>query len=159
MSEGARTVSVSRGPWISRSASFDSRMYVPSGAILILVGDITLENARRLADETLGRWASRATSANAIVSTIPNKVSSARVILVDRPGASQSGIVAGRIGPGAEHSDYFAMLLLNRVLGVGTSSRLNRSLREQHGFTYGVTSFLEARHKLNRPGFSGDSVS
>ena len=41
--------------------------------------------------------------------------------------------------------DYFPLIVLNLVLGGAFSSRLNLSLRERHGYTYGVRSFFAPR--------------
>jgi zinc protease len=38
------------------------------------------------------------------------------------------------------HPDYFALQVMNSLLGGAFTSRLNLSLREKHGFTYGVRS-------------------
>ena len=47
---------------------------------------------------------------------------------------------AGELGPPRDSKDYYALELLNTVLGGAFNSRLNLSLREVHGFTYGANS-------------------
>ena len=51
----------------------------------------------------------------------------------------------GQAGFQATDPDYISMLALDHVLGGAVSSRLNTNLREKHGYTYGIFSFLDLR--------------
>ena len=62
-----------------------------------------------------------------------------------RAESVQSRIRVGHIGVPRSVEDYFALVVLNLVLGGSFSSRLNLNLRERHGFTYGVRSSFAAR--------------
>lgn len=62
----------------------------------------------------------------------------ARALLIDRPGAVQADVRLGRFGIDRRHPDYAALRLGGFVLGGGFLSRLNRVLREERGYTYGV---------------------
>jgi predicted Zn-dependent peptidase len=48
--------------------------------------------------------------------------------------------VAGQVGPRRDVPEYYALELLNTVLGGAFNSRINLSLREAHGWTYGASS-------------------
>jgi zinc protease len=61
----------------------------------------------------------------------------------------QSELRLGHIGIARDHQDYFPALVMNAILGGTFTSRLNLSLRERHGFTYGVRSGFAFRR---RPG-------
>jgi zinc protease len=125
--------------------------YSPSGAVVVLVGDITSGRARSLVESTLGKWSTpvpRRIPSDTIGPQNPTTTPT-RIVLVDRPGAKQSAVVVGKATISPTDPRYYAFLILNRVLGVGVSSRLNRNLREKHGYTYGVTSFVEARRGLS----------
>lgn len=139
----------------SSIAAFDSalvrdywnRTADPRRATLIVTGDITLEEARSLAEEKFGAW--RAPE-RPLIDELPAapKVEPARgtrVVLVDKPGAAQSMIIIG--GPGVERTspDYPAITLMNSILGGSFSSRLNDILREQKGYTYGAGSWFTWR--------------
>jgi predicted Zn-dependent peptidase len=52
----------------------------------------------------------------------------------------QSEIRVAHDGVDRRHPDYYALRLMNSILGGAFTSRLNLSLRERHGFTYGVRS-------------------
>jgi len=78
------------------------------------------------------------------------------VLLVDRPDAPQTVIRFLRRGPHLGSPDLAATELANAVLGGAFMSRLNRNLRERHGFTYGASSSLWCGA---RNGFVGAATS
>lgn len=114
-------------------------MYVPAAATLVLVGDLTAEEARRVAEDAFGGW--RSAGSPPVRSANPVRpVSATRVILVDRPGSVQSAIRVGQGTVGAEDPDYLRVLAANHLLGGGFSARVNQNLRERHGWTYGANT-------------------
>jgi predicted Zn-dependent peptidase len=118
--------------------------YTPANTTVLFVGDIGLAEARRLVEESFGGWS--AVAPPPVAGRVrPAMLRGPRIVLVDRAGSVQSAIVAGHptVAPG--DGDYLPLLVINRLFGVGVSSRLNASLRERHGWTYGMTSYVEAR--------------
>ena len=69
----------------------------------------------------------------------------AAVVLVDKPGAPQSFIIAALPGVARDTADYARLELLNAAFGGQFTSRLNLNLRETKGYTYGVRSYFEYR--------------
>jgi predicted Zn-dependent peptidase len=65
--------------------------------------------------------------------------------VLDRPGAPQAVVRAGHRGIDRLNPAYESLLLFNQIFGGQFTSRLNETLREQHGFTYGVRSHFECR--------------
>ena len=63
----------------------------------------------------------------------------------ERPGAVQSELRIGHVAVARRAPDYHALLVLNMVLGGQFVSRLNRSLREEEGYTYGVRTAFDFR--------------
>ncbi len=61
------------------------------------------------------------------------------IYLVDRPGAAQSTVAIGHPGPPRNTPDYYAMQVMNTMLGGMFQSRLNANIREEKGYSYGVT--------------------
>jgi len=61
---------------------------------------------------------------------------------IEKPDAMQSAIRVGRPMINRLHPDYNSFLLLNTVLGGYFGSRLMSNLREDKGYTYGVSSFI-----------------
>ena len=119
-------------------------MFSPAASTLLLVGDITTAEARSVAQQAFGSWNTTRAAMPAVTNPI-RRSSGTRLILVDRPGSVQSSIVIGQPGFQATDPDYIPMLALNQVLGGAVSSRLNTNLREKHGYTYGIFSFLDLR--------------
>lgn len=61
-------------------------------------------------------------------------------ILVEKADSLQSTIRMGRVLFTRAHPDYFTFLVLNEIFGGYFGSRLMRNIREDKGFTYGISS-------------------
>ncbi len=111
----------------------------PKGATLIVTGDIDPDKVTRLLEKTLGGWrgenAGPAPRPDAQVKPEPGVV-----YLVDKPGAVQSVIAVSRHWVDRNDPRYMAALVGNHLVGEDFLSRLNRNLREEHGYTYGAGS-------------------
>ena len=81
----------------------------------------------------------------AVPTTAEPRPTRTTIFLVDRPSAVQSELRIGHVGLPRHHDDYYALLVMNALLGGAFTSRLNLSLREKHGFTYGVRSAFAFR--------------
>ena len=131
-------------PGINRGdvVSFHQRMYSPANTTVLLVGDVTPEEGRRIAEQALGRWTAPGAVRATLPAPAPVAASGTRIILVDRPGSVQSGVFVGQAGLAATSPDVIPMSALSQVLGGGFRARLMSSLREKHGWTYGAFSGL-----------------
>ena len=72
-----------------------------------------------------------------------------RVILVNRPNSVQTAFYVGNHAIDRLSPDYIAVQVLNRVLGGGPASRLFRNIREEKGYTYGISSGFSATRYIN----------
>jgi zinc protease len=95
--------------------------------------------ARESAEMAFSHW--RSPSAGE-AKVDPVESSERRVYLIDRPGAPQSEVRLALLAPPRSSTDYYALQVLNNVLGGGFSSRLNLNLRENKGYSYGAFSAL-----------------
>ena len=128
-------------------AAFYRTYYRPNGARLLIVGDVTLAEARRLAAARFGGW--ERGDVPAFPSPPPPPRAAARTVyLIDKPGAAQSVVRIGHAGPARTTPDWFALEVLNTIVGGAFTSRLNQNLRETHGYTYGAFSQFAPR-RLN----------
>jgi zinc protease len=75
----------------------------------------------------------------------PAAIDASRIYLIDRPNAVQSEIRVGHIGVPRSCEDYFALTVMNAILGGVFNSRINLNLREKHGYTYGARSAFAFR--------------
>lgn len=62
--------------------------------------------------------------------------------IIHRPAALQSGLRMGMPVIGSEHPDYPLLTMLNLVLGGYFGSRLMTNIREEKGYTYGISSHI-----------------
>jgi zinc protease len=119
--------------------TFYSNNYTPSEACLIMVGDVSPEKAKELAARYFADWKNAAPPEQRVE---PVRLSGKKAYVVDRAGAAQSEVRLAMLAPPRLTEDYFALQILNNVLGGGFSSRLNLNLRENKGYTYGAFSAL-----------------
>ena len=112
----------------------------PRRATLILTGDVTQADARRLAQEAFGTWSRPRQGAPPAPLPANPAPRPTRIVLVDKPGSPQSIITIGAPGVVRSSIDYPAITLMNTILGGSYSARLNDVLREQKGYTYGAFS-------------------
>jgi len=135
----AATAAIAR----ERVVEFYRAYYRPTGARVLVVGDIGLAEARKLVTTRFGAWDKADVPA---FPTAPAPAPAARTVyLIDKPGAAQSVIRIGHVGPPRTTTDWYALEVLNTILGGAFTSRLNQNLRETHGYTYGAFSQFAAR--------------
>jgi len=127
-----------KGTSVERLKDFHDRYYVPSNAILAVVGDVKADEFVELSRKTFGAWNGPPVS-NPDWSQLPPPTPS-KICLVDRPDSVQTNIVAGDYGARRTDDDYIALTVMNRILGGGPQARLFLNLREVHGYTYGAYS-------------------
>lgn len=113
----------------------------PTTATLVVVGDLTGVDLPAMLESTLGRWTGeKAEPSTAAAVTADDR---GRVIIVDRPGSVQTQVLIGRIGPDRHDPDWAAQILGTYCLGGTLTSRLDKVLREEKGYTYGVRAFAQ----------------
>ncbi len=121
---------------------FYQEEYLPNQTILAIVGDITLDQVTAKVASHFGAWKRRATATRAYPA--PKPVKTPTVKLIDQD-LTQSTIVLGHAGVSRTHPDYYAISVMNYILGAGGfSSRLMDSIRDRQGLAYGVGSTFEA---------------
>lgn len=113
--------------------------YAPQNAALVLAGDLTVAEAKKLAEDSFGAWQGDAAASKipGLGASIPN-----RLIIVDKPGNPQTMLLCAELGVKRADPDFEALRLMNQALGGTFGSRLNMNLREDKGYTYGAFSFI-----------------
>lgn len=115
--------------------------FKPNVSYLIIVGDITPKVALAKAAQYFGKWAKGAVAKTAFTVPVPPK--STQVGLVNRDGSVQSVIdITYPVQLKHSQPDFLAVQVMNNLLGVDVTSRLNQNLREDKGYTYGAGSSL-----------------
>lgn len=124
--------------------AFHAGHYRPANAHLIVVGDVTPDAAMTWLEKSFGAWTGTATAASPKALT-PPEARARTIYLIDKPGAAQSIIRIGWSGVPRSTPDYYAIQVLNTILGGSFTSRLNTNLREKHGYAYGASSGFDMR--------------
>lgn len=119
--------------------SFYRSHYGATGATLVVAGDITVEQLRAIVEPTLGAWAPQPALPARIVPP-DSTTRPPRLVVVDNPGATQTVLSVGRVSMVRTDPRFVAGDVANTILGGSFTSRLNRRLREQLGYTYGAGS-------------------
>lgn len=113
----------------------------PATATAVVVGDLTGVDLDAVLADTIGAW----TGGTAEPRPVPPVTAddTGRVVIVDRPGAVQTQLLIGRVGPDRHDRVWPAQVLGTYCLGGTLTSRLDRVLREEKGYTYGVRAFAQ----------------
>jgi predicted Zn-dependent peptidase len=111
----------------------------PATATAVVVGDLTAVDLDAVLAGPLGRGAGDAAEPVPMPPVIAGDTG--RVVIVDRPGAVQTQLLIGRTGPDRHDRAWPALVLGTYCLGGTLTSRLDRVLREEKGYTYGVRAF------------------
>lgn len=116
------------------------RNYIrPNAAYLIIVGDITVKEAKKLTKKYFSKWeAGEIPTHN---TPTPNQRESAVFAIANKPGSSQSSIsVSHLLNLKYGDEDVMAVTVMNQLLGGGSSGKLFQNLREDKAWTYGAYS-------------------
>jgi zinc protease len=117
---------------------FHRQYYRPNNAVLSLVGDLTLDEARQWVTKTFGAWAATPIP-SAKLPPIP-PLTQRQEVIIDKD-ISQANIVLGSLGITRNNPDFYAFQVMNYILGGGGfSSRLMDDIRVNRGLAYSVSS-------------------
>jgi len=117
--------------------------YCTAATTVIVAGAITPLTARDLVSKAFNRWAHGVGQGRALIAS-PRAISQT-VNIVNKPDAPQSELRVGHVGLPRKHADFFPTMVMNAVLGGLFGSRINMNLREEHGYTYGASSYYDWR--------------
>jgi predicted Zn-dependent peptidase len=116
---------------------FHDTFWRPNNALITLAGDFDPQSVRDNLERVFGAWKPGPvppTPATPVLPPLP------RLVMVDRPGAPQSVVRIIGLGSYRHAPDRPGLSMLNVVLGGSFTSRLNFTLREKKGYTYGAGS-------------------
>jgi zinc protease len=132
----ASTQSITRDDLVK----FHQVWFRPNNATLVVTGDTTLTELTPKLEKLFAGWKPGSVPAKNIsavkIGTEP------MVYILDKPGASQSVIIAGEVSVPANTPQEIAIQAMNDDLGGNFGSRLNMNLREDKHWAYGAGSFL-----------------
>ncbi len=124
-------------------AAFYEARYAPNNALLAIVGDVSAAQAAQRAERYFGSWKRRTVPETRVPDAQP--VRGRRVLLVDKPDATQGQIRFGNVAIRRSDPDYPSLEIANAILGTGFTSWLVDEVRVKRGLTYQIRSQIEAR--------------
>jgi len=120
---------------------FYQRYYRPNRSIMAIVGDISHEEMIEALTQAFRSWNKGEPPAKPLVLGAAPETGTIRV----NKDLTQANLVLGQRGVGRENPDYYALQVMNYILGGGGfSSRAMDSIRNQRGLAYSVYSYFDA---------------
>jgi zinc protease len=123
--------------------SFFRNQYKAGSITVIVAGAVSRSVARDLIAKAFAKWPLGASAGRALIAT--PRATRRTVNIVSKTDAPQSELRVGHVGLPRRHPDFFQALVMNAVLGGLFGSRINMNLREEHGYTYGASSYYDWR--------------
>ncbi len=121
---------------------FHERYFFPSNIMMAVAGDFSKDELCKKIDRYFGSWRSSA-SINRIASPDRLRKGGLYYLYKDSP---QSVFITGQIGPGQRDRNYYAMEVLDFIVGSGGfKSRIFSEVRNKRGLAYSAGSFYSPR--------------
>jgi zinc protease len=117
--------------------------YLPNNATAIIVGDITLAEAKTKLEAAFSGWKEGKLAGNEVKQVTP--LAKTKIYIIDKPNAEQSAIVVGNLVTSRNNPDYRPLQVVNSILGANSTARLFMNLRQDKAYTYGSYSFVTGR--------------
>ncbi len=121
--------------------AFHSGHFAPNNAFLVVVGDVTADQVKQVAEKLFGKWQKKKVVEPAYATPPPR--TKREIVIVDRPASVQSQIMIGNVSIKRNDDDFIPLMVANQVLGGSAASRLFMDLREKRSLTYGAYSRLD----------------
>jgi zinc protease len=123
-------------------AKFHALHYKPNNAIFAIVGDVKPSEIVARLEKSFGSW-QRGDAPKLIIPKV-NEPGPAKIYLINRVPSVQTNITLGNLAIERTDPDYYALTVMDQVVGGNSSARLFLNLREDKGYTYGAYSALSA---------------
>jgi len=114
----------------------------PDTATLFVVGDTRMDEVLPLLEKNFGDWKSPRSKVPQKQITEVSLPRTGRLLLVDKPGAPQSLILAGQVAPPTGVANNLAIETMNDIIGGVSSARVNQNLRVDKHWSYGSFTVL-----------------
>jgi predicted Zn-dependent peptidase len=116
--------------------------YVPQNTLLGIVGDFTPAEILPKLEKALGSW--KKTEFRVRPPSDPKPVDTRKAFLVDRPNSVETTLLIGNIGVDRRSPDFIPLVVATNIIGSSPEGRLYINLREEKGYTYGISSSISA---------------
>jgi zinc protease len=123
-------------------AAWHRAWFHPNHSTLIATGDVTMAQLKPALEKAFGGWKRGETPAKRLEDV--KTTAGGKVYLIDRPDAPQSVIIAAHVTEKGGQPDDLSMATVLRNFGGMSTSRLNRNLRLDKHWSYGVSAAMPA---------------
>ena len=128
-------------------AGFYRKHYTPGNTVIAIAGDFDSAAMQAKVSEVFGAWKGKTPAAPGVPVLRP--VTGKRVLLVDKPDATQTYFIIGNVGIADTNADRGYINVVNTLFGGRFTSLFNTELRIKSGYSYGAYSYFE---QLRAPG-------
>jgi len=111
----------------------------PDSTVIAVVGDITVDEARREMLKRFGGWARPNAPVPTVPASAPGGAPKRETITKE---LTQATLMLGRQAVRQVDPDYFPLVVASYVLGGGSASRLYERVRDEGGLAYSVYSYV-----------------
>jgi zinc protease len=122
-------------------AAFHRTWFAPNNSVLVVVGDLSADEAFAATDRAFRSWARKDVPA---VAFPPPDDLGRRIVVVDRPESAQTEIRIGHLAVPRTHPEYVPLDLAVKVLGGEGANRLFGVLRTDRGLAYGAEAEMQS---------------
>jgi zinc protease len=120
---------------------FYERYYRPNRTIMAVVGDVTAKEIGEALNQAFSSWKKGEPGGKVLVPSVTGAPTSIRV----NKELTQANIIMGHEGVTRGNPDYYAIQVMNNILGGGGfSSRVVDSIRNERGLAYSVSTYFSA---------------
>ena len=123
-------------------ARFYDEQVRPAATTIVIAGDLTGQDATRLAEEALAVWRDNRPAGGGVPQPEPALRRQPAAVLVNQPGAVQTQLLLAAPVPGRGHPGWNALQVAARILGAPLTGRLDAQVRERSGDSYTVQAGL-----------------
>jgi predicted Zn-dependent peptidase len=120
-------------------ADYYASNYAPSNAILVVVGAFKTAEMEKLISARFNGWKSTA-KPRPVDLPKPPQAKGQKLLLVDKPDATQTYFRVGNVGVARGNPDRVAIEVVNTLFGERFTSMINTALRIKTGLTYGASA-------------------
>jgi zinc protease len=126
--------------------AFHKQFFQPENVILGAWGDFQSAEMRGRIEKAFGGWARGGRPKPETPAVDPGARKRAGIYLINKDDVNQTTVVMGKLGGRRDDPDYFALNVMNDILGNGFASRLFSQVRSEQGLAYAVGSQWAAEY-------------
>jgi len=119
------------------------QFYQPENLIVGVWGDFKASEMREKIEGTLGAW-KKGGQPKPEVPAVESSANRSGVYYISKEDINQTWVVVGHLGGQRNDPDYYALNIMNRILGGSMSSRMFSNIRSDMGLAYNIRSSWSA---------------